>query len=176
MTTSIESRRNFLKATGIGSVAAVGSAATLMSEDVTAASTQVVGTTVLPYPTKAVGKASAMPINAPVAFNYPDADSPCVAIKMGEKTNGGVGPNGDIVAYSTLCTHMGCPVNYDTQNRVFKCPCHFSQFDSQNLGQMVCGQATENLPRITLNYDSKSDAISAVAITGLIYGRAANII
>ena len=41
---------------------------------------------------------------------------------------------------------------------------------------MICGQATENLPRITLNYDSKSDAISAVAITGLIYGRAANII
>jgi arsenite oxidase small subunit len=176
MSSSIESRRNFLKTTGIGSVAAVGSAASLLTENANAAQIQAVGITVLPYPTKAVSKAGAMPINTPVAFNYPDADSPCVAIKMGEKTNGGVGPNGDIVAYSTLCTHMGCPVNYDTQNRVFKCPCHFSQFDSQNLGQMVCGQATENLPRITLNYDSKTDAISAVAVTGLIYGRAANII
>ena len=32
----------------------------------------------------------------------------------------------------------------------FKCPCHFSVFDAEMHGQMICGQATENLPRIQL--------------------------
>ena len=34
--------------------------------------------------------------------------------------------------------------------KVFKCPCHFSMFDAEKGGQMICGQATENLPRIVL--------------------------
>lgn len=54
-----------------------------------------------------------MASNAPITFWFPDASSPCAAIKMGAPVPGGVGPNKDIVAYSTLCTHMGCPVAYD---------------------------------------------------------------
>ena len=30
-----------------------------------------------------------------------------------ERVPAGVGPDGDIVAYSSLRTHMGCPVVYD---------------------------------------------------------------
>ena len=40
---------------------------------------------------------------------------------------------------------------------------------------MVCGQATEDLPRIALEYDAKSDSVTAVGVDGLIYGRQANI-
>jgi arsenite oxidase small subunit len=69
---------------------------------------------------------------------------------MGSAVPGGIGPNKDIVAYSTLCTHMGCPVQYDGGTKVFKCNCHFSMFDAENNGQMVCGQATEDLPRVLL--------------------------
>ena len=88
----------------------------------------------------------------------------------------GVGPNKDIVAYSTLCTHMGCPVQYESGTKVFKCGCHFSMFDAENGGQMVCGQATEDVPRVLLDYDTKTDTISAVGVDGLIYGRQANIL
>jgi arsenite oxidase small subunit len=130
----------------------------------------------LPYPAKRVAVASNLSVNAPVKFTFPDAASPCALVKMGSPVAGGVGPNGDIVAYSTMCTHMGCPLAYDAAEKLFKCGCHFSMFDAEKGGQMVCGQATENLPRIVLQYSAKDDAVTAVAIDGLLYGRQANIL
>jgi arsenite oxidase small subunit len=41
---------------------------------------------------------------------------------------------------------------------------------------MVCGQATENLPQVTLRYNEKSGAVTAVAVDGLIYGRQSNVL
>ena len=41
---------------------------------------------------------------------------------------------------------------------------------------MVCGQATENLPRIVLRYDAASGTVSAIAIDGLLYGRQSNLL
>jgi arsenite oxidase small subunit len=164
-------RRDFLKATG--SVAAVAPAAISSSAQ---AATGDVGRAALQYPVKAIGRESALSVSQPVMFTYPDPSSPCVALKMDGPVPGGVGPNRDIVAYSTMCTHMGCPVAYDPGTKSFKCPCHFSMFDAEKEGQMICGQATENLPRIVLKYDNKSGTISAVAVDGLIYGRQANVL
>jgi arsenite oxidase small subunit len=118
-----------------------------------------------------------MPANSAVEFTYPDSSSPCIALKLGNgPVPGGVGPDRDIVAYSRLCTHMGCPVAYDATARTFKCPCHFSSFDAEKAGQMICGQATENLPRVVLEYDARTGTVTAVGVEGLIYGRQANII
>ena len=55
-------------------------------------------------------------------------------------------------------------------------PTHFSQFDPEMAGQMICGQATENLPRVVLRYNGKDDTVTAVAIDGLLYGRQSNIL
>ena len=164
-------RRDFLKVTG-SAAAGAGIAVTQPAE----AATGELGRATLPFAVKAVGRADAMPVNQPVSFNYPDASSPCVAIRMGTAVHGGVGPGNDIVAFSTLCTHMGCPVVYESGTRTFKCGCHFSMFDAEKGGQMVCGQATENLPRILLKYDAKSGTVSAVAVDGLIYGRQSNLL
>lgn len=133
------------------------------------------GRTTLPYPRKPVAMSAALKVNEPVAFNYPDESSPCALLKMGRRVPGGVGPDGDIVAYSTLCTHMGCPVAYDAQARSFKCGCHYSQFDPEMAGQMICGQATENLPQVTLAIGSDG-AVTATGVQGLIYGRQANVL
>jgi arsenite oxidase small subunit len=123
-----------------------------------------------------VGKAASFRDNVPVAFSFPDGSSPCAIVKMGKPTPGGVGPKNDIVAYSTMCTHMGCPVSYDTDARTFKCPCHYTMFDAELSGQMVCGHATENLPQIVLEYDAESDVVQAVGVNGKIYGRQSNVI
>jgi arsenite oxidase small subunit len=168
-------RRLFLKSSGTVA-ATVGATVIPIQSAHAAASPAMAGSTALPYPKRAVGKAGAMPLNQAVSFSYPDTSSPCYAIRMGNSVPGGVGPNGDIVAYSSLCTHMGCPVAYDSGSRTFKCGCHFSIFDPENHGQMVCGQATENLPRIKLEYDTKTDAIHAAGVDGLIYGRQSNIL
>lgn len=166
------SRRDFFKVTG-GVAAGAGLA---IGGEAQAAQAAQVGQATLPYPRKALGKARALKANSPVAFQFPDAASPCNLIKMGSAVPGGVGPNRDIVAYSTLCTHMGCPVSYDSGKRTFNCPCHFSMFDAEKAGQMICGQATENLPRVVLEYNAKTDSITAVAVDGLIYGRQSNIL
>jgi len=169
------SRRDFMKAGGSG--AALAGAAVVTSGLATATPAEAAGTNAtLDYPETAIGKAKALKTNSAVAFTYPDAGSPCALIKMGHAVPGGVGPDQDIVAYSILCTHMGCPVSYDTTSRNFKCPCHFSVFDSEKTGQMVTGQATENLPRILLSYNAKDDSVRAVGVDGLIYGRQANIL
>ncbi|SBP86590.1 MULTISPECIES: arsenate reductase (azurin) small subunit [Thiomonas] len=174
------SRRIFLKVAGT-SVAGVGAAVSPVGSAVAAGNNQAAiqtaaGAAVLPYPKISVGKAQSMQANTPVSFSYPDGDSPCVAIKMGQRVAGGVGPDGDIVAYSNLCTHMGCPLMYDPATQRFKCPCHYSMFDPEKSGQMICGQATEDLPQIQLEYDPASDSVRAVAVTGLIYGRQANVL
>ena len=174
------SRRIFLKVAGT-SVAGVGAAVSPVGPAMAAGNNQAAiqaaaGAAVLPYPKALVGQAKSMQVNTPVSFSYPDADSPCVAIKMGQRVAGGVGPDGDVVAYSNLCTHMGCPLMYDPQTRSFKCPCHYSMFDPEKSGQMICGQATEDLPQIQLSYDAGHDTVHAVAVTGLIYGRQANVL
>ncbi|MGB5832765.1 MAG: arsenate reductase (azurin) small subunit [Thiohalocapsa sp.] len=168
------SRRRFLK-TG-GTAAAAG--ATLVGGGFVQAETRQPnpGATTLPYPRSGIATAAGMKVNEPKAFNYPDEESFCQVIKMGRPVPGGVGPDGDIVAFSTQCTHMGCPLSYDKDARTFKCGCHFSIFDPEMQGQMVDGQATENLPRILLEHDEADDRLYAVAVEGLIYGRQCNVI
>ncbi len=173
------SRRIFLKVAGssvAGAGAALAPAASALAGDKGAGAPQAAGAAMLPYPRRVIGKAGGMRVDSPVSFHYPDADSPCMAIKTGARVAGGVGPQGDIVAFSSLCTHMGCPLSYDPETKRLKCPCHFSMFDPEKSGQMICGQATEDLPQIQLEYDAASDTVRAVAISGLIYGRQANVL
>ena len=170
---NVVSRRIFLKLTG-GMAAGAGTAA--VPGTAQAAPAADAGRVTLPYTVKPIGRAGGMQANVPVSFTFPDPSSPCVAVKMGAPVLGGVGPDGDIVAFSTMCTHMGCPVAYDAGQRVFKCGCHFSTFDAEKGGQIICGQATQNRPRVVLNYNSKDDSVTAVAIDGLLYGRQSNLL
>ncbi|MDR3368919.1 arsenate reductase (azurin) small subunit [Rhodoferax sp.] len=170
-------RRFFLKSGGAAAAVAGSVVIPIQSANAaTPANAAAAGSTALDYPSKAVGRVTGMPLNEAVSFNYPDDRSLCYAIRMGSSVPGGVGPNGDIVAYSAMCTHMGCPLVYDAASRTFKCGCHFSMFDPEQHGQMVCGQATENLPSIKLSYDSKTDTVHAVGVDGLLFGRQSNIL
>lgn len=169
------SRRQFFKVSS-GVAAGAGLATGLIPNPAQAASSTDAGRTVLPYPRKSLGTGSRLTAGQPVAFTYPDAASPCMLLRVGHPVENGVGPQRDIVAYSTLCSHMGCPVSYDAKSSCFKCPCHFSTFDAEKSGQMVCGQATESLPRIVLDYDAASGMVTAVAVHGLIYGRQSNVL
>ena len=165
------SRRDLIKLTG-GVAVGMALPAHAKPADAHGAS----GRVTLPYEPRAITKLAKIEINKAVPFTYPDASSPCLLIKMGRGVAGGVGPHEDVVAFSTLCTHQGCSVAYDTSKRTLKCPCHYTLFDAEKGGAMICGQATAPLPRIVLNYDAASDMVTAVAVEGLIYGRQANII
>lgn len=121
---------------------------------------------------KRVAKLSDLKTGEAVNFNYP-GDEPAVLIDLGRRVSGGVGPRASVVAYSALCQHMGCPVNFETQRSRLICSCHASVFDPAHGGDCIEGPSTRGLPRITLKIEG--DAVLATGITGgLVYGRGCN--
>jgi len=60
-----------------------------------------------------------------------------------------------IVAYSKICTHVGCPVAlYEQQTHHLLCPCHQSTFDVANGCKVVFGPAERPLPQLPIALDS----------------------
>ncbi|MBN9279529.1 MAG: arsenate reductase (azurin) small subunit [Hyphomicrobium sp.] len=106
---------------------------------------------------------------------YPDKSSPGVLIKLGTRVPGGVGPAGDIVAFSTLCPHKGFPLSYVAGEKTLTCPGHYSVFDCEKGGLQVMGQATQNLPQFMLRVAANGD-IFAEGVDELIYGRLSNVL
>jgi len=61
-----------------------------------------------------------------------------------------------IVAYSKVCTHVGCPVAlYEQQTHHLLCPCHQSQFDVANGAAVIFGPAARPLPQLPISVDAE---------------------
>lgn len=59
-----------------------------------------------------------------------------------------------IVAYSKICTHVGCPMGlYERTTKHLLCPCHQSTFDLADSGTVLFGPATRSLPQLPLAVD-----------------------
>jgi ubiquinol-cytochrome c reductase iron-sulfur subunit len=64
------------------------------------------------------------------------------------------GPKG-YVAYSKVCTHLGCPVGlYEQQLQLLVCPCHQSMFNVTNGAIPQFGPAPRPLPQLPLYIDT----------------------
>jgi ubiquinol-cytochrome c reductase iron-sulfur subunit len=71
-------------------------------------------------------------------------------------------PN-DLVAYSKLCSHMGCPVGlYQARSGLLLCPCHQSTFDVGDHCNPIFGPASRSLPQLPIRIDA-DDHIVATA-------------
>jgi glycine/D-amino acid oxidase-like deaminating enzyme/nitrite reductase/ring-hydroxylating ferredoxin subunit len=51
--------------------------------------------------------------------------------------------NGNLHKYSAVCTHLGCIVDWDSNEKIWACPCHGSRFDPY--GRVINGPANTNL-------------------------------
>ena len=61
-----------------------------------------------------------------------------------------------IVAYSKVCTHVGCPVAlYEQQTHHLLCPCHQSQFDVTEHAKVIFGPAARPLPQLPITVDDE---------------------
>lgn len=127
------------------------------------------------YPANRLANLSELTENEPFYIEYPDAESPGVLLKLGQPVTGGAGPDGDLVAFSTLCPHKGYPLNYVAADRSLNCPGHYSRFDCEAGGQQIWGQATSNLPQFLLRVDADGE-IYAEGADELIYGRLSNVL
>lgn len=176
------SRRNFLKwALGVGLVLVVGGIAAV-TKSLWTPPAQTVNT--LAFPKFKVANVSDLTSNMPLAFNYPLDDEPNILVKLGQKASGGVGPDGDIVAFSIVCQHLGCVVGYQgagsspSCNSSFKatgpvgyCCCHGSVYDLANGAKVLGGPAPRPQPQVTLEFDSSTGDIFAVGMgTPTIFG------
>jgi ubiquinol-cytochrome c reductase iron-sulfur subunit len=62
----------------------------------------------------------------------------------------------NIVAYSKICTHVGCPVAlYEQTTHHLLCPCHQSTFDAATGATVIFGPAARPLPQLPLTTDAQ---------------------
>ncbi|KRE63033.1 Rieske 2Fe-2S domain-containing protein [Nostocoides sp. Soil756] len=67
-----------------------------------------------------------------------------------------------IVAYSKICTHVGCPVGlYEQQTHHLLCPCHQSTFDVTRDCKVIFGPAARPLPQLKITVDDEGYLVSA---------------
>jgi ubiquinol-cytochrome c reductase iron-sulfur subunit len=61
-----------------------------------------------------------------------------------------------IVAYSKICTHVGCPVGlYEHRTHHLLCPCHQSTFDVTQDCKVIFGPAHRPLPQLKITVDAE---------------------
>jgi len=71
-----------------------------------------------------------------------------------------------VVAYSKICTHVGCPVAlYEQTTHHILCPCHQSTFDAANGANVIFGPAARALPQLPLMVDSEGYLAAASDFT-----------
>jgi ubiquinol-cytochrome c reductase iron-sulfur subunit len=74
--------------------------------------------------------------------------------------------NNTIVAYSKICTHVGCPVAlYEQTTHHILCPCHQSTFDASHGASVIFGPAPRPLPQLPLMVDSNGFIAAASDFT-----------
>lgn len=123
------------------------------------------------YPRMEVASLNEVEEGDVVTFSYPLDGHRNFLTKLGEEAWKGTGPDSDIVAFNSTCTHMGCSVerNVKPENSVAgPCPCHYTTFDLSKAGLTVTGPATTDLPQIRLEVEDGS--VYATGVDGLIFG------
>ena len=61
-----------------------------------------------------------------------------------------------ILAFSKICTHLGCPIAlYQQRTKHLLCPCHQSTFDLADSGNVIFGPAARRLPQLAITVDGQ---------------------
>ncbi len=70
------------------------------------------------------------------AFRTRYGESPIIVLNVG----------GEIRAFDAVCTHEGCPLGWNPQQRLIRCPCHGGAYDTT--GKVVDGPPPAPLHRL----------------------------
>jgi len=129
------------------------------------------------FPQLMIANISDLVESQPVSFNYPLEETPNILVKLGVKAAGGVGPDGDIVAYSVVCQHLGCITafiptgtgpacasSYKAPGPEGYCCCHGSVYDLADGAAVIGGPAPRPLPQVILSVDASGN-INAIGMT-----------
>ena len=117
-----------------------------------------------------VARLSALKPGEPYYFEYPQVGDFNMLVKLGVAAGGGIGPQADVVAFSTRCTHLGAGLRNTLQAEMQilgPCPHHLTTFGLSRHGVVITGHATASLPQVVLELDG--DHIRAIGMQGLVY-------
>jgi Rieske Fe-S protein len=84
-----------------------------------------------------IAKVDEVTLNSSKKFTKSGSKHPYVLVHL---------KDGRFVAYSAVCTHEGCWVDYQPETQMLACPCHGSVFDPAKKGAVVKGPAIVPLP------------------------------
>lgn len=88
-----------------------------------------------------VGAAAAVAVGQALSVTDPAAGTPAWVVHAAANT---------FVAFGAICTHAGCPVQFDPSAVQFICPCHGGMFDART-GQVLQGPPPSPLPSIPVH-------------------------
>jgi Rieske Fe-S protein len=103
-------------------------------------------------PWMAVAKRSELSIGEARTFHYPSETDPALLVRADAET---------LIAYSSQCTHLQCPVLPDLPAGRLRCPCHAGYFDL-NTGAPLAGPPRRPLRRILLSV--RDDVVYATGL------------
>jgi len=89
----------------------------------------------------AVASTADLPVGSSVAFTDPGSGAPALAIQPAP---------GDYRAFTAICSHAGCTVDYNKTQQRFVCPCHGSVFDGST-GKVLSGPAPKGLTALPVD-------------------------
>jgi thiosulfate dehydrogenase (quinone) large subunit len=92
-------------------------------------------------PGTAVGRASVVPVGQAAQFTDPANGQPAWLVHPSA---------GTFVAFSAVCTHAGCSVQFDPSSMTFVCPCHGGTYNAKT-GAVLAGPPPSALPSITVH-------------------------
>lgn len=102
----------------------------------------------IPAGAKKIGNISQLPANSAGTVSDPKTGDPAVIIHASGST---------FYAYDAVCTHAGCTVQYDPQQKLLVCPCHGGTFDPAHGAQVVAGPPPSPLTPIQMTIDAHGD-------------------
>jgi cytochrome b6-f complex iron-sulfur subunit len=92
------------------------------------------------YPPQKIEGAERLMPGSHLYFNYPQRDDPAVLVR---------GKDGEFVAFSRKCVHLGCAIEFDATRQCLACPCHRGTYDSRT-GYVIYGPPPRPLDQIVL--------------------------
>ena len=92
-------------------------------------------------PGTAIGRTNQVPVGQAGQFTDPASGNPAWVVHTSAN---------DFAAFSAVCTHAGCTVQYSASNMQFVCPCHGGTYDART-GRVLAGPPPSPLQSIPVH-------------------------
>jgi len=92
----------------------------------------------------AIADLEEIPVGGHKLFRYPTGNDPCILLRLESEK---------FVAFNQRCTHLSCPVHFNSDTKQLICPCHFGFFSAED-GRPIAGPPKRRLTKLAISVQS----------------------